>query len=252
MLQTIRRRRHPGRQESPWVDARGRRRSPITRPEYRRGQRPPNYGKKYPPEPLTRDEVGRLLELSGRGPAGTRNRALLVVLYRAGLRISEALALFPKDFDAAAGSITILEGKRRKRRTVGIDPQAAAIVDCWLTERAVLGLNGRHPLFCTITHDAGPDGRPVRAAYCRDLCKRLAKQAGIEKRVHPHGLRHTHAFELANEGHPMHLVQAQLGHDSLSVTGKYLAHIAPTELVKAMRARTWVSDHGDASGAGST
>jgi integrase/recombinase XerD len=62
---------------------------------------------------------------------------------------------------------------------------------------------------------------------------RLARRAGIEKRVHPHGLRHTHAAELALEGQPMNLIQAQLGHSSLATTSRYLAHIAPAELVHA-------------------
>lgn len=64
-------------------------------------------------------------------------------------------------------------------------------------------------------------------------------KAGIEKRVHPHGLRHTHAAELAREGTPLNLIQAQLGHESLATTDKYLRHIAPEELVKAMKARIW-------------
>jgi integrase len=208
------------------------------------GQKPANYGKKYPPEPLTREEVNRLLAACGRGPTGVRNRALLVVLYRAGIRIAEALALYPKDFDPA-GSLTVLEGKGGKRRTVGIDPQAVAVVQHWLTVRAKLGLNGRHRLFCTITRDHPGGtiaGRPLGGAYCRGLCKRLGARAGIEKRVHPHGLRHTHAFELANEGHPMHLIQAQLGHGDLAVTGRYLQHIAPAALIGAIQQRTWISD----------
>ena len=66
-----------------------------------------------------------------------------------------------------------------------------------------------------------------------------ASPSGIDKRVHPHGLRHTHAAELAFEGVPMNAIQAQLGHSSLATTSSYLAHIAPAELVKAMQARTW-------------
>jgi len=65
------------------------------------------------------------------------------------------------------------------------------------------------------------------------------QRAGIEKRVHAHGLRHTHAAELALEGKAMNLIQAQLGHSSLATTSRYLAHIAPAELVKAMQARMW-------------
>ena len=56
---------------------------------------------------------------------------------------------------------------------------------------------------------------------------RLARRAGIEKRVHPHGLRHTHAAELAFEGAPMNLIEAQLGHSSLATTSRYLAPHRP-------------------------
>ena len=73
----------------------------------------------------------------------------------------------------------------------------------------------------------------------RALCKRLAKRAGIEKRVHPHGFRHTHAYELAEEGAPLHLVQAQLGHSSLAVTNRYVSHLNPAELVERMQQRAW-------------
>ena len=214
------------------------------------GQKPPNAGKRYPADPLTRDEFSRLLKACGRGPAGLRNRALLVVLYRSGVRISEALQLYPKDIDLESGSVTVLEGKRRKRRTIGgIDPQAAAIIERWLAERSRRGINGRHPLFCTITRDlaGGPDGpgRPLGSAYCRALFKRLGRRAEIEKRVHPHGLRHTCATEMANEGHPIHVIMQQLGHESLAVTGKYIGGLAPTALIKLMHARTWVSDEHD-------
>ncbi len=64
---------------------------------------------------------------SNRAPTGIRNRALIVVMYRAGLRLSEALALKPKDVDPDAGTITVLHGKGERRRVVGIDPGSMAI-----------------------------------------------------------------------------------------------------------------------------
>ena len=73
----------------------------------------------------------------------------------------------------------------------------------------------------------------------RRLLPRLAARAGIEKRVHPHGLRHTHAAELAAEGKPLNLIQAQLGHASLATTDRYLCHIAPQQLIDAIRTREW-------------
>ena len=69
-------------------------------------------------------------------------------------------------------------------------------------------------LLCTLK------GQPVASAYVRALMPRLARRAGIDKCVHPHGLRHTHA-ELAFEGMPMNAIQAQLGHSSLATTRRY-------------------------------
>lgn len=215
-------------------------------PELRRGLHPPNFGKRYPAEVLTPNEIRRLLQACpNRGPSGMRNRALYICLWRGGLRIGEALALYPKDVDPVAGTITVLHGKGNKRRTIGLDPQAMAVLERWLDKRAAIGLGGRVPLFCTISQNAW--ARPLRAAYVRSNLKRLAAKAGIEKRVHPHGLRHTFAYELANEGTPLHLIQAQLGHDSLATTDRYVRHIAPVALVAAMRARSWPDELHDAA-----
>ena len=191
-------------------------------------------GRKFPAETLSVEEVGRLLKVpSLRAPTGVRNRALLVVGYRSGLRCAEALALYPKDVDLAAGSIRVMSGKGLKSRTVGLDPAACAIVQRWVDRRAELGVNGHHRLFCTL------DGKPLQPAYVRNLMRRLGQKAGIEKRVHYHGLRHTYASEQAREGVPVNEIQANLGHASLAVTGAYLAHIAPHERIETARQREW-------------
>jgi site-specific recombinase XerD len=208
--------------------------SPATRRGFRAGEPSANAGRRFPAEILTGDEVRALIgACSNRAPTGIRNRALIVMLYRGGLRISEALALKPKDVDAAAGTITVLHGKGDHRRTVGLDPGAFAVLARWLERRRTLGFTGRQPLFCTL------EGKPLKSSYVRTLLPRLAAKAGLEKRVHPHGLRHTHAAELAREGTPANLIQAQLGHASLATTDRYLRHIAPQQLVDTMRAREW-------------
>jgi len=71
------------------------------------------------------------------------------------------------------------------------------------------------------------------------LLPKLARQAGIEKRVHPHGLRHTHAYELMMEGVEVAIIQRQLGHVSLATTAVYLNHIAPKQVIETMRKREW-------------
>lgn len=231
------------RPSPPEADDAGRRRPPlITRPEYRLGKSPPNKGRTFPPEPLTPGEVRALLaECASDRPADARMAALIVVLWRSGLRISEALALFPKDVNLPAGTLTVLHGKRDKRRVVGIDAQACLVLEGWLERRRQLGLSGREPVFCTVL--APTPGRPWCHAHVRDRLKELAALAGIEKRVHPHGFRHTHAVELAMEGVPVHLIRRQLGHDSLDTTERYISHLAPVEVIEAMQRRTWAPGH---------
>ncbi len=195
---------------------------------------PGNKGRKLPPEPLTAEEVKALIRAcSKRAATGVRNRGLIVVLYRAGLRVSEALALMPKDLDAQASTVRVLHGKGDCHRVVGLDTGAWAVLQLWLDRRAALGINGHAPVFCTL------QGRRVTPAYVRTLLPRLARKAGIEKRVHAHGLRHTHAFELASEGTPLHVIQAQLGHASLATTDRYVRHLHPAVLVETMKARVW-------------
>jgi integrase len=82
-------------------------------------------------------------------------------------------------------------------------------------------------------------GRPMKASYLIELLPRLARQAGIQKRVHAHGLRHTHAYELMMEGVEIPIIQRQLGHVSLATTSIYLNHIAPRQVIEAMRKRDW-------------
>lgn len=213
------------------------RRSPITMPGYRKGQKPANAGRKFPPEPLNPSEVHALINGCGRGLAGQRDRALIVVLWRSGLRIGEALALYPKDVDTRVGTIAVLHGKGDQARVVGIDPEAAAVIDRWLETRRKLGLTNRHPLFCTI---AKPNpGRHMQASVWRESLKRAARRAGVEKRVHPHGFRHTHTMELVMESVPIHIVKSQLGHSSLATTERYANHLFPGQLVQAIQRRVW-------------
>ena len=192
--------------------------------------------RRFPPEILTNAEVCRLLDACDDGqPTGVRNRALIAILYRGGLRINEALDLFPKDIDHEAGSIRILNGKGGRARTVGIDPAAGAVVDRWLEVRSELGVNGTNPLLCTCT------GGRMGDAYIRVLLPRLGRQAGIEKRVHAHGFRHTHAAQLRSEGVDIGIISKQLGHRSIATTARYLDHIAPQQVIEAMRKRVWRS-----------
>ena len=208
--------------------------SPAAEKGFHLGRTPANKGRKYPPEVLTEDEVRSLIEAcSNSAPTGIRNRALIVAMYRGGLRSGEALALRPKDVDILGGTITVLHGKGDRRRVAGLDPGAAAILIRWVDARRILGINGHATLFCTL------HGTPLQSSYVRTLLPRLARKAGIDKRVHPHGLRHTHAFELMMEGVPVPIIQQQLGHTSLATTDRYVRHLAPIDLISHMQKREW-------------
>ena len=243
--------------------------------------------RRLPPEVLTDDEVTSLMRAcSHRAPTGIRNRALIALLYRAGLRINEALSLYPKDLELDTGIVRVLNGKGGKSRTVGIDPGAAAIIQRWLDVRSSIDLdrtgksqrsvarpqtnpdstgiskqptNSKHteprtidnqpngtsnnapsrrtvtraPVFCS------RDGEPMSTSYVRVMLKRLAFKAGIDKRVHAHGFRHTHAAQLRAEGVDIAIISRQLGHSRIDVTARYLDHIAPTAVIETMRQRSW-------------
>lgn len=192
---------------------------------------PTNKGRTFPPEILTPDEARALLYApSTRAPTGLRNRALIAVMYGGGLRLAEALALKPADVNYSAGEIRVLHGKGDKPRTAGIDQGALGHIARWLDKRQALGIRSR-VLFCTL------DGDPLDPRYVRQMLQRYARRAGIEKRVHPHGLRHTHAAELEQSGFTVSEVQQQLGHTSLNTTSVYLSHISPSARVAKIRGR---------------
>lgn len=190
-----------------------------------------------PAEIYTREETQAVLSAcSRRGNAGIRNRALIALLYRCGLRIGEALALKPADIDRGAGTVRILRGKGSKARTVGIDAGAVALIDQWLAKRTELGIRSG-PLFCTFSKNAS--GQLLDTSYVRHLLSRLQEKAQLTKRVHAHGFRHTHAVELLREHKSPVLIQGVLGHSNLQVTNTYLAHLEPRDVIDAMRERTW-------------
>ena len=182
----------------------------------------------------TRDEVERLIRAcSHRAPTGVRNRAMIAVLWRSGLRLGEALALRPKDLMVSEGILTVQHGKGDKLRRVGIDSGTVALISRWLEARTKLGIRGGSPLFCTL------DGREIDQSYVRHLLPRLARKAGIEKRVHSHSLRHAMAVELEREGATLSAIRNLLGHSSVAVTDRYLRRHGGGEAVAFGRSREW-------------
>jgi site-specific recombinase XerD len=183
---------------------------------------------------LTPAEIEALiLACSNRAPTGIRNRTMIATTWRCGLRIGETLALRPKDIDLAQGTATVQHGKGDKRRVVAMDAGTSALVERWLTRRGTLPTSRTSVLFCTLA------GGPIDQSYVRHLLPRLARKAGIEKRVHAHALRHAYAIELEREGAPLSTIRDLLGHSSAAVTDRYLRRIGAGDAINFARQRTW-------------
>jgi site-specific recombinase XerD len=195
------------------------------------GRRP---GTKLDADLLSAADIELLMRgCSRRAPTGIRNRALIAVLWRCGLRIGEARGLAVKDFDPDSGTLVVQRGKGGKRRVVGVDAGTVALVSRWLEVRQKRGIPGGGPLFCSLA------GGPLDLSYVRHLMPRLARKAGIERRVHAHGLRHAFAVDLVRSGAPFYVVRDALGHASVATTQVYLSRVGAHEAVEAMRNRHW-------------
>jgi site-specific recombinase XerD len=215
------------------LDVTGRRRSPAAMPGHNAGRAPRNKGMVYPADPPTVDEIVAVMRKIPSDRHGIRLRALIVVLWRGGLRIQEALSLIESDLDSRRGAILVRAGKGNKRREVGMDSWAwSDHLAPWLACRAELPVGA---LFCVI--DGPTRGRPWSATAARGELRRYALAAGVRRRFAPHQLRHAHAVELAREGVPLPVIQRQLGHSYVSTTSVYLQGIDVEEIIGTIRSR---------------
>ena len=105
------------------LDRAGRRRSPATMPGFHAGRPPANKGLRYPADPPKVEEIVAVMRAAGDDAHGRRLRALIVILWRAGLRIQEALALAEADLDQRRGALLVRRGKGCRRREVSMDPR---------------------------------------------------------------------------------------------------------------------------------
>lgn len=184
-----------------------------------------------PIEPLSAAEFRRLLAATGSGAIGVRDRALLEVLLKAQLRIAEALSLVRSDYDSQASTLNVRRGKGSKQRLAVLHHSAEEALDAWLAEKEKRGLGD--PLFCSLRG----------GALCRQNVRRklvqLGRRAGVAKRLHPHGMRHSGARLLAAAGVPLNQISAQLGHSNVSTTHRYLELLHPQARIDALSKVSW-------------
>jgi len=179
------------------------------------------------PHPLTVDEVTAIVEAPGDAtPVAARDRAILELLYGAGLRVSELVGLDVDDVDLEDAAVRVL-GKGSKERLVPIGRMARDAVAAYLTRGrpALATARSRGALFLNAR-----GGRLTRQS-CSRLLDAHRTRAGITRVVTPHDLRHSFATHLLEGGADVRVVQELLGHASVATTQVYT--LVTTEHLRA-------------------
>jgi integrase/recombinase XerD len=179
----------------------------------------PRIGRRLP-KVLSQDEIGRILEAPERlGFRGLRDRAMLQVMYAAGLRVSEVVGLQLADVDRKKGLLSAF-GKGQKRRLVPLGEPALDAIDAYLAERSA------HPrAAASRALFLSPRGGALTRQGVWKMLRAYARGAGVTKPSSPHKLRHSFATHLLEGGADLRSVQALLGHADISTTEIY-THLA--------------------------
>jgi len=178
----------------------------------------------YLPKFLTEDEIDRLFAAPDISTdEGVRDRALIELMYAAGLRVSELVGLKRTDVETQAG-LVLCHGKGSKERRVPVGKSAIHWLQRYATVKAAYGATNSLFLFLH-------RGRPLTRQFAWSMIKRYAAQAGLQD-ISPHTLRHSFATHLLQHGADSRSVQALLGHSDISTTQIY-THITDRHLRKA-------------------
>lgn len=195
-----------------------------------RALRSPRQQRKLP-HFLTPDQVLQLLQAAtGTSWQGLRDRAILEVLYSAGLRVSELVGLDIESIDLKEGFL-LVRGKGKRERLALLGPSAQRALGAWLTARAeFLQRRGRRSAAVFINRLGG---RLTTRSVGR-LIQGCLRRAGIDPRTTPHTLRHSFATHLLDNGADIRGVQELLGHKHLTTTQIY-THVSTQRLRQSYR-----------------
>jgi len=169
------------------------------------------------PETLTIEEVDRVLSLPDMStPAGIRNRAMLEMLYATGMRISELANVKLDDYNPRSGTV-LCHGKGSRERIVPVGRQSIASVSLYLKESRPHFLKGRDSPYLFVTRLKSKFSRVGLWKTIHGYVRKLAS----DKKVTPHTFRHSFATHLLANGADLRVIQAMLGHASISTTQLY-------------------------------
>ena len=185
------------------------------------------------PSFLTLEEIRRLLETPDSStPQGQRDRTLLELLYAAGLRVSELVQLNLEQINLDARELRVW-GKGAKERIVLMGKPAAEALATYIGEGRVKLLGGKRNTALLVNRYGGR----LNERRVQIILGKYARAAGIDKRVHPHMLRHTFATHMLDGGADLRVVQELLGHANLSSTQIY------TRVTKSQAKKVYLSAH---------
>jgi len=167
---------------------------------------------------LPEADLHRILSLE----SNSRNRAILTLLYASGVRVSELCGLSWRDLqpNGEGGQITVF-GKGGLTRSIQVPASVWKLLNGLRTPKT----GGEDPVFQS---RKAKDGGRLRPLAVLRVVRKAADRAGIQLAVSPHWFRHAHASHALDRGAPIHLVQATLGHASITTTGRYL-HARPND-----------------------
>jgi len=179
---------------------------------------------------LDKSEVERLLESpKGESLESLRDKAILEMLFAAGLRVSEIAGLNREHFQIKKNEFTV-EGKGNKRRIVFLSSSAQKAIYAYLQKR-----RDTDPALFIRHHGARKtDSLRISVRTIQRIVKKHALRAGITKDIHPHTLRHSFATDLLRNGADIRAVQALLGHSSIGTTQVY-THVTDKHLREVHR-----------------
>ena len=191
------------------------------------------------PKIIDQKSVKKMLsQINTSCPTGIRNYAIVIMMYRAGLRVQEVCNLGLSDVNFETGLIYVQQAKGKKDRYVPMDDDIEKSLQAWLIVRPESQF-----IFCTL------EGGQLMQRYIREVCYRISEKAGvfiqdgaIKKPVSPHKLRHTFLTEVLREGTAnIREVQELAGHSSLNTTMVY-THVVMDELQGKIKKRKGITE----------
>ena len=191
--------------------------------------------KKKETEFLTEEEAQAILRVPDRRTLqGKRDYAILLTLLTTGLRKAEICGLKVEDLKTYRNQAVIdVIGKGQKFRRIPLHGDTLVAIKDYLKANGN-GMDADHTIFYTLGKHGPYEGKPLTPKAVDCLVKSLAKKALIQKRIHPHVIRHTFATTLLDKGNDLRTVQALMGHSHIRTTERYL-HSTDDRKVEAIR-----------------